>query len=174
MKKAISLILSIALILTLTISALAEEEPAVKWQLVGVHAEEGEGTAYVNGAFLVNMFEDGTVEVDRFLFLAGDNSDFAENSAYQTAFMVGTWEMTERDGLEAVKIDVHCVSEEGEELNATTVYAYENFGELSYELDYPVIVGMSYSRTVELEGGEEIRYTDKNAFIADYYQAVEE
>ena len=171
MKKIISLILSVALILTLAVSAVAEEGSAVKWQLVGVHTEDGEGTAYVNGAFLVNMFDDGTVEVDRFLFLAGDNSDFAENTAYQAGFMVGTWEMTERDGLEAVKIDVHCVSENGEELNACTVYAYENFGELSFELTYPVIVGMSYSRTVELEGGEEIKYTDKNAFIADYFQA---
>ena len=171
MKKIIALILAIAMILTLSVSALAEEGPAVKWQLVGVHAEEGEGTAYVNGAFLVNMYEDGTVEVDRFLFLAGDNSDFATNTAYQANFMVGTWEMTERDGLEAVKIDVHCVDDKGAEVNNTTIYAYENFGELSFELSYPVIVGMSYMRSAELEGGEEIKYTDKNVFIADYFKA---
>ena len=171
MKKVIALILAIAMILTLAVSALAEEGPAVKWQLVGVHAEEGEGTAYVNGAFLVNMYEDGTVEVDRFLFRAGDNSDFAANQSYQVNFMTGTWEMTERDGLEAVKIDVHCVDDKGAEVNNTTIYAYENFGELSFELSYPVIVGMSYMRTAELEGGEEIQYTDKNAFIADYFKA---
>ena len=171
MKKIIALILAIAMILTLSVSTLAEEGPAVKWQLVGVHAEEGEGTAYVNGAFLVNMYEDGTVEVDRFLFLAGDNSDFATNTAYQANFMVGTWEMTERDGLEAVKIDVHCVDDKGAEVNNTTIYAYENFGELSFELSYPVIVGMSYMRSAELEGGEEIKYTDKNVFIADYFKA---
>ena len=170
MKKLTALILAIAMILTLAASAVAEE-PAVKWQLVGVHTEEGEGANYTNGAFLVNLYEDGSVEVDRFLFLAGDNSDFASNTAYQAGFMVGTWEMTEKDGLEAVKVDVHCVGENGEELNPSTSYGYENFGELSFELSYPVIVGMSYSRTVELEGGEEIKYTDKNAFIADYFKA---
>ena len=171
MKKVIALILAIAMILTLAVSALADEAPAVKWQLVGVHAEDGEGTEWVNAAFLVNMYEDGTVEVDRFLFLAGDNSDFAANKSYQVNFMTGTWEMTERDGLEAVKIDVHCTDENGAEANATTIYAYENFGELSFELSYPVIVGMSYMRSAELEGGEEIKYTDKNAFIADYFKA---
>ncbi len=171
MKKVIALILAIAMILTLSVSVLAEEGPALKWQLVGVHTEEGEGANYTNGAFLVNLFEDGTVVVDRFLFLAGDNSDFATNSAYQAGFMVGTWEMTEKDGLDAVKVSVHCVGENGEELNATTSYGYESFGELSFELSYPVVVGMGYSRSVELEGGEEIRYTDKNAFIADYFKA---
>ncbi len=74
MKKIIALILALATILTLT-AAIAEEGPAVKWQLVGVHAEEGEGAEWVNCAFLVDMFEDGTVVVDRFLFLAGDSSD---------------------------------------------------------------------------------------------------
>ena len=170
MKKIVSLILAVAMILTLSLSALAEA-PAVKWQLVGVHTEEGEGANYTNGAFLVEFFEDGTVVVDRFLFLAGDNSDYAANEAYQAGFMTGTWEMAEKDGLEAVKIDVHCVDENGAEQNATTAYAYENFGELSFELSYPVIVGMNYSRTVELEGGEEIKYTDKNVFIADYFKA---
>jgi len=170
MKKVFALILAVAMILTLCLSALAEA-PAVKWQLVGVHTEEGEGANYTNGAFLVELFEDGTVVVDRFLFLAGDNSDYATNEAYQAGFMTGTWEMTEKDGLEAVKIDVHCLDENGAEQNATTAYAYENFGEVSFELSYPVIVGMSYSRTVELEGGEEIKYTDKNAFIADYFKA---
>lgn len=172
MKKIIALILALATILTLT-AAIAEEGPAVKWQLVGVHAEEGEGTEWVNCAFLVDMFEDGTVVADRFLFLAGDSSDYAGNSAYQAGFMTGTWEMTERDGVEAVKIDVHCVDESGAAVNETTIYAYENFGELSFELSYPVIVGMSYVRSVGLEGGEEIRYTDKNAFIADHFVAAE-
>ena len=98
MKKVIALILAIAMILTLSVSVLAEEGSAVKWQLVGVHTEEGEGANYTNGAFLVNLYEDGTVVVDRFLFLAGDNSDFATNSAYQAGFMVGTWELAEKDG----------------------------------------------------------------------------
>ena len=173
MKKIIALVLAVTMILTLAVSAQAEEGPAVKWQLVGVHAEEGEGANWVNCAFLVNMFEDGTVEVDRFLFTAGDNSDYTTNSAYQAGFMTGTWEMTERDGLEAVKIDVHCVDESGAEVNASTIYAYENFGEISFELSYPVIVGMSYMRTAELEGGEEIQYTDKNEFIAAYFAAAE-
>lgn len=174
MKKVIALVLAIAMLLSLTASILAEEEtPAIKWQLVGIHTEEGEGSNYTNGAFLVNLYEDGTVEVDRFLFTAGDNSDYTTNSAYQAGFMVGTWEMTEKDGLEAVKVDVHCVDEEGKEINATTAYGYENFGELSFELSYPVIAGMSYARTVELEGGEEIQYTDKNEFIAVYFVAAE-
>jgi hypothetical protein len=174
MKKIIAMVLALVLLLSLAVSALAEEAPAIKWQLVGVHLEDGEGAAYVNGAFLVNLFQDGTVEVDRFLFLAGDNSDFATNTAYQAGFMVGTWEMTEKDGLEAVKVDVHCVDENGNELNPCTAYGYENFGELSFELNYPVIVGMGYSRSVELEGGEEIQYTDKNAFIAEYFVAQAE
>ena len=62
MKKVIALILAIAMILTLAVSALADA-PAIKWQLVGIHTEEGEGANYTNGAFLVNLYEDGTVEV---------------------------------------------------------------------------------------------------------------
>ena len=172
MKKLIALVLSLVMILTLSLSALAEA-PAVKWQVSGAFRAEGEGAEHLNAAFLVNLYEDGTVNVDRYLFLKGDNSDYASNETYEAGFMAGTWEMTERDGLEAIKIDVHCTDADGNEANATTIYAYENWGELAFELDFPVIVGMSYMRTVELEGGEEIKYADGNALIAEYFVAAE-
>lgn len=174
MKKVIALILAIAMLLTLAVSALAEEAPAVKWQLVGSYREDGEYAARMNNAFLVELYEDGTVAVDRFLFSAGDNSDAATNPNYTAGFMTGTWEIVEKDGLEAFKITVHCVDDTGAEVNETTIYAYENWGEMAFELNFPIVPGMQYMRTAEVAGGEEIKYTDRNAFIADYFEAQAE
>ena len=173
MKKSISLILAIAMILTLAVSALAEG-PAVKWQLYGSYREDGEYAARMNNAFLVELYEDGTVSVDRFLFSAGDNSDAATNPNFAAGFMTGTWEMTEKDGLEAFKITVHSVDDKGAEVNESTIYAYENWGEMAFELNFPIVPGMQYVRTAEVAGGEEIKYTDRNAFIADYFEAKAE
>ena len=171
MKKITAIILTIALILTLAVSALAEAEaPAVKYQLVGTYREDGDYAARLNTVFLVEMYEDGTVSVDRFLFCAGDNSDVETNTAYTVGYMAGTWENVERDGLDAIKIDVHCVDDSGAEVNASTIYAYEMFGELEFDLSFPVVPGMAYMRTTTVTGGEEIQYTDKNALIADFFE----
>lgn len=171
MKKVVALILALAMILTLAVSALAEEGPAVKYQLVGTYREDGEYAARMNAALLVEMYDDGTVKVDRFLFSAGDNSDFATNPSYAAGYMVGTWETTEKDGLEAFKIDVHCVDDSGAEVNPCTVYAYDNWGEMEFDLSFPIIPGMQYMRSATVAGGEEIKYTDRNVFIADYFEA---
>ena len=170
MKKVIALILAIAMILTLAISVTAEEGPAVKYQLVGTYREDGEYAARMNTAFLVELYEDGTVSVDRFLFAAGDNSDFAANTAYAAGYMTGTWEAVEKDGLDAFKIDVHCVDDTGAEVNPCTVYAYDNWGEMEFDLSFPIVPGMQYMRSATVAGGEEIKYTDRNAFIADYFE----
>ena len=56
-------------------------------------------------------------------------------------------------------------------LNASTIYTYENWGEMEFDLSFPVVPGMQYMRTTTVSGGEEIKYTDRNAFIADYFDA---
>lgn len=172
-KKLVAVLLTAAMMLSLTVCALGEA-PAVKWQLVGTCQEEGQGAERVTAAFLVELYEDGTVSVDRYRYLVGDNSDVAENTAYDAAFMVGTWEKVEKDGQETIQIDVHCVNESGEELHPYTTYVSENSGELECELSFPVILGMDFKRTVVVSGGEEIRFTDRNDFIADYYVAKTE
>ena len=92
----------------------------------------------------------------------------AENPTYEANFMTGTWKPVEKDGIASLQIKVACVDKAGNESNAGTFYANEIAGEWSFDLNFPIVVGAGYTRTVTLSGGETKTYADGDAFIDAY------
>ena len=71
-------------------------------------------------------------------------------------------------GIASLQIKVACVDKAGNESNAGTFYANEIAGEWSFDLNFPIVVGAGYTRTVTLSGGETKTYADGDAFIDAY------
>ena len=132
--------------------------------------DEGDGAnaSMLNAAFLLNLNEDGTAVADRYMFSNYDASDAATNPTYTASYMSGTWKEAERDGVACLQIKLAYVDEAGNESNSQTAYAYDVAGVYSFDLTFPVVPGMSYTRTVTMEGSEEKTYADANAFIQAY------
>ena len=132
--------------------------------------DEGDGAnaSMLNAAFLLNLNEDGTAVADRYMFSNYDASDAATNPTYTASYMSGTWKEAERDGVPCLQIKLAYVDEAGNESNSQTAYAYDVAGVYSFDLTFPVVPGMSYTRTVTMEGSEEKTYADANAFIQAY------
>ena len=132
--------------------------------------DEGDGAnaSMLNAAFLPNLNEDGTAVADRYMFSNYDASDAATNPTYTASYMSGTWKEAERDGVPCLQIKLAYVDEAGNESNSQTAYAYDVAGVYSFDLTFPVVPGMSYTRTVTMEGSEEKTYADANAFIQAY------
>ena len=132
--------------------------------------DEGDGAnaSMLNAAFLLNLNEDGTAVADRYMFSNYDASDAATNPTYTASYMSGTWKEAERDGVPCLQIKLAYVDEAGNESNSQTAYAYDVAGVYSFDLTFPVVPGMSYTRTATMEGSEGKTYADANAFIQAY------
>lgn len=150
-----------------------DEAPAAEaksYQLEGVYAETGDYAATINGAFLCNLNADGTAVIDRYKYANYNTAPAAENPTYEANFMTGTWKAVEKDGIESLQIKVACVDAAGNESNAGTFYANEVAGEWSFDLNFPIVVGAGYTRTVTLTGGETQKYADADSFLQAYKQ----
>ena len=185
MKKALALVLALVMMFALSAcggsstpastpapTPAPTEEPKAEelhsYQLTGVYAEEGQGASQMTAAFMCNLNEDGTAVVDRYKYLTYDASDFASNSGYNVDFMQGTWKPVQKDGVDCLQIKLAVVNSDGTTSNDQTAYAYDIAGTYSFDLTFPIVPGMSYSRTVTLEGGENKQFADGNALIAAY------
>ena len=146
----------------------AAEAPAAakSYQFVGKYEEEGANAGMLNAAFLLNLNEDGTAVADRYQFAQYDASPATSNPTYQASYMSGTWKEVEKDGIPCLQIKLAHIDESGASSNDQTAYAYEIAGEYSFDLTFPIVPGMSYSRTAPMLGTEEKVYADADAFIA--------
>ena len=135
------------------------------YQFWGTYEENGENASMLNAAFLLNLNEDGTSVADKYMFANCDASDAATNPTYTTSYMSGTWKEVEKDGVECLQIKLAYVDDAGNESNAQTAYAYDVAGVYSFDLTFPVVPGMSYTRVASMEGKEGQTYADANAFI---------
>ena len=140
------------------------------YQFWGTYEENGENASMLNAAFLLNLNEDGTSVADKYMFAHCDASDAATNPTYTTSYMSGTWKEVEKDGVECLQIKLAYVDDAGNESNAQTAYAYDVAGVYSFDLTFPVVPGMSYTRVASMEGKEGQTYADANAFIQAYKQ----
>ena len=140
------------------------------YQFWGTYEENGENASMLNAAFLLNLNEDGTSVADKYMFANCDASDAATNPTYTTSHMSGTWKEVEKDGVECLQIKLAYVDDAGNESNAQTAYAYDVAGVYSFDLTFPVVPGMSYTRVASMEGKEGQTYADANAFIQAYKQ----
>lgn len=140
------------------------------YQFWGTYEENGENASMLNAAFLLNLNEDGTSVADKYMFANCDASDAATNPTYTTSYMSGTWKEVEKDGVECLQIKLAYVDDAGNESNAQTAYAYDVAGVYSFDLTFPVVPGMSYTRVASMEGKEGQTYADANAFIQAYKQ----
>lgn len=152
-------------------------EPAApqSFQLLGRYFEEGQGADRLNAAFKLDLNEDGTAVCDRYRFMAGNVDDAASNPTYDDSFMTGTWKAVTKDGIDSLQIKLACKDDAGNETNAQTIYANEVVGSYTVDLEFPIVIGMDYKRTVTLEGTAEKQFADDNGFIAaNKYEAPAE
>jgi len=140
------------------------------YQFWGVYEESGENASMLNAAFLLNLNLDGTAVADKYMFSNYDASDAATNPTFTASYMSGTWKEVEKDGVACLQIKLAYVDEAGNESNAQTAYAYDVAGVYSFDMTFPVVPGMSYTRTASMEGKEGQNYADANAFIQAYKQ----
>ena len=87
--------------------------------------------------------------------------------------MTGTWEETEKNGVACLKIVLE-VNDEDDTLGSKTYYAYESSGTYSFEITFPMVIGMSYTRTAVMYGSATKTYADADAFIQAYAITFEE
>ena len=185
MKKFLAILLSLVMVLSLAAcggspssnSQAPSEEPSQPteggsktYQFWGTYEESGENASMLNAAFLLNLNEDGTAVADKYMFANFDASDAATNPTFTASYMSGTWKEVEKDGVACLQIKLAYVDEAGTESNAQTAYAYDVAGVYSFDLTFPVVPGMSYTRVAPMEGKEGQTYADANAFIQAYKQ----
>lgn len=157
-----------------TDSNAAPAEESKSYQLVGVYDERGgQGASMMTAVFMLNLNADGTAVCDRYRYLTYDKSDFASNEGYDVNFMTGTWKPVTKDGVDCLQIKIAVVNDDGTTSNDQTAYAYEIAGEYSFDLTFPIVKGMSYSRIAPMAGGETKQYADGNALIAAYAEDPE-
>lgn len=186
MKKLLAAVLSALMLVSLLAacggspssnSQAPSEEPSQPaeaggktYQFWGTYEESGENASMLNAAFLLNLNEDGTAVADKYMFANFDASDAATNPTFTASYMSGTWKEVEKDGVACLQIKLAYVDEAGSESNAQTAYAYDVAGVYSFDLTFPVVPGMSYTRVAPMEGKEGQTYADANAFIQAYKQ----
>ena len=135
------------------------------FQLIGVYEEEGEFASMMNAAFLLDLNADGTAVADKYAFSNYDDSDADSNPTYSQSYLSGTWKEVEKDGVPCLQIKLAYVDEAGNESDNQTCYAYDVAGEYSFDMNFPVVPGMSYSRTVTMKGKEGKSFATDNDFI---------
>ena len=141
-----------------------ETTPA--YQFLGMMDDDDLSSYGMQCALWLQLDSDGTASIDKYSYLSYDASPAAENKNYQADFMVGTWEKTERDGVEGVSIEVGVKQEDGSMKGVTTAMAYNRGGKYSCELTIPIVVDM-FDRGVEFEGTEGALYEDADEFITE-------
>jgi hypothetical protein len=147
-------------------SSTTSEAPVEKksYQLTGEFKENL--AALGNGFdFMLNLNEDGTAVLARYNPFNYDASDAATNRNYNAEYMKGTWKEVQKDGVDCLQIKLAVYKEDGTTTNDITAYAYDVAGVYSFELNFPLVVGMSFTRKTTLSGGEGKTYADDNAFI---------
>ena len=184
MKKLLAAVLSALMLVSLLAacggspssnSQAPSEEPSQPteggsktYQFWGTYEESGANASMLNAAFLLNLNGDGTAVADKYMFANFDASDAATNPTFTASYMSGTWKEVEKDGVACLQIKLAYVDEAGTESNAQTAYAYDVAGVYSFDLTFPVVPGMSYTRVASMEGKEGQTYADANAFIQAY------
>ncbi len=144
----------------------SSQQEAVKksYQFVG---EFKENLAALGGGFdfMLDLKDDGSAVLARYNPFSYNADDAATNSAYNAEYMKGTWKEAQKDGVDCLQIKLAVYKEDGTTTNDITAYAYDVAGVYSFDLNFPLVVGMSFSRTATLSGGETKTYADANAFI---------
>ena len=143
-------------------------ESTKSFQLYGAYTEEGEFASMLNAAFLLDLNADGTAVCDRYNFSNYDDSDAASNPTYIQSYLSGTWKEVEKDGVPCLQIKIAYVDESGNESDNQTAYAYDVAGTYSFDMNFPVMPGAGYSRTVTMSGKEGKTYATDNDFIQAY------
>ncbi len=142
------------------------QEPAEKksYQLVG---EYKENLSVLGGGFdfMLNLNDDGNAVLARYNPFTYNGDDAATNTAFTAEYMKGTWKATAKDGVDCLQIKLAVHKDDGTTTNDITAYAYDVAGVYSFDLSFPLVVGMSFTRTCTLSGGETKTYADANAFI---------
>lgn len=141
-----------------------EPTPEKSYQLTGGFRQDlqamGQGFD-----FMLDLNKDGSAVCARYNPFSYDSSDAASNRNYTAKFMEGTWKATKKDGVDCLQIKLAVKAEDGTEQNGNTFYAYDVAGVYSFDLNFPIVPGMSFTRDVTLSGGETKTYADANAFI---------
>lgn len=145
-------------------SSTPEQVEKKSYQLTG---EYKENLAALGGGFdfLLNLNDDGSAVLARYNPFSYNGDDAATNRAYDAEYMKGTWKAAKKDGVDCLQIKLAVHNEDGTTTNDVTAYAYDVAGVYSFELNFPLVVGMSFTRTCTLSGGESKVYADANAFI---------
>lgn len=115
--------------------------------------------------FVLNLNANGTAVLDRYNPSSYNHADAASNSGFTAGFMSGTWKDAVKDSVDCLQIKLAVVDSAGATSNDITAYAYDVAGSYSFDLNFPLVVGMSFTRTVTMSGGETKTYADANAFI---------
>ncbi|MBR2288982.1 MAG: hypothetical protein IJ865_12110 [Clostridia bacterium] len=167
MKKIVSLLLAVCMVLTLAVSFAEDWETFEGWQDVDWDAKTiryqfiGEWSLEENNiyqTFLINLYEDGSVLVDQ-------RSTTSASSYYQ----FGYWsEENTEDGNEIALDTILCTPLNGDALIAHE-YSYELYeeedGNYSFGYTFGIIPGQ-YFREADVAGGAEIVYETLEAFHA--------
>ncbi len=115
--------------------------------------------------FMLDLNKDGSAVLARYNPFGYDSSDAASNKSYAAKYMEGTWKEAKKDGVDCLQIKLAVKKADGTEENANTFYAYDVAGVYSFDLNFPIVPEMSFTRDVTLTGGETKTYADGNAFI---------
>lgn len=138
------------------------------YQFIGAYEEGGENAAMLDCAFKLELNEDGTAVADRYMMAQGDHSPADSNPTYTKSYLSGTWKAVQKDGVDCLQIKLAYVNEDGTEANNQTCYAYDVAGVYSFDMTFPVVPGMSYSRIATMEGKAEKTYATADDFLNAY------
>lgn len=135
------------------------------YQLIGQFKEDLGALMGDGFDFLLNLKSDETAVLDRYTPGSYNVSDAETNTGFKASFMSGTWKETKKDGVDCLQIKLAVVAADGTSSSAVTCYAYDVAGTYSFELNFPIVPGQSFTRNVTLSGNKTIIYADANAFI---------
>ena len=149
----------------------SDSSTSATYQFAGTYSEGLEFLPELD--LLLNLEEGGEADVDTYKPYSYDTSAAESNTGYTEDYMTGTWEETEKNGVACLKIVLE-VNDEDETLGSKTYYAYESSGTYSFEITFPMVIGMSYTRTAVMYGSATKTYADADAFIQAYAITFEE
>ena len=83
-------------------------EVTISYQFSGVmDGEDLDSFSFAKGAFWLKLMSDGSAVMDRYNFGNYNASPAEENDDYVPGYMSGEWETVNRDGVEALSIEVY-------------------------------------------------------------------
>ena len=144
-------------------------EVTISYQFSGVmDGEDLDSFSFAKGAFWLKLMSDGSAVMDRYNFGNYNASPAEENDDYVPGYMSGEWETVNRDGVEALSIEVYMLTN-GVKTNTATGTAYNRNGTYSCSLRLEVVQGSGFYRAVEFTGGTTL-YADADEFITENAQ----